>query len=68
LYILKKIVEVHAFTPKPAKMKFLRIQREFAGNPFEAVIEEVIQYLEKSLERVKAMINDIRQKEPLLMS
>ena len=64
---LKKMVEVQALTPKPAKLKLLKIQREFASNPSEAVIEEeVIPYLEKSLERVKAMINDIRQKEPLL--
>ena len=64
---LKKMVEAQALTPKPAKLKLLKIQREFAGNPSEAVIEEeVIPYLEKSLERVKALINNIRQKEPLL--
>ena len=66
---LKKMVEVQALTPQPAKLKLLKIQREFAGNPSEAVIEEeVIPYLEKSLERVKDLINDIRQKEPLLNS
>ena len=65
---LKRVEEVDDFTPKPAKLRLLKIQREFADNPFEVIEEEVIPYLEKSLKMVKDLTNDIRRKEPLLDS
>src|SRR5437867_7508877 len=64
---LKKTIIVHDFPGKPAQIKFLKLQRDTEGNPVEQEMQqEVIPYLEKSLEQVSAMINSIRKNSPLL--
>jgi hypothetical protein len=64
---LKLMTFIDINIPNQGKLKFLKFQRDYAVDQDEVIEEEVIPYLEKSLERVKAMINDIKQKEPLLM-
>lgn len=64
---LKKIVAIQDLSAKPAQMRFLKVQKEVEGNPFEEVMqEEIIPYLEKSLENVRKIIIGIRKSEPLL--
>jgi len=64
---LKKITAVHAFSPKPSEMRFMKIRREIEGNPFGHVIDmEVIRYLEKSLQQVREITSSIREREPSL--
>jgi hypothetical protein len=64
---LKKVISVHDLPPKPRQVRFLNVQREFEGNPFDHVMDmEVIQYLEKSLQQVRELIFSIRASEPLL--
>lgn len=65
---LKKITTIHAFSDKPSEVRFMKIQREIEGNnPFDHVIDmEVIPYLEKSLQQVRAIVFSIRAREPLL--
>lgn len=64
---LKRITAVHAFSAKPSELRFVKIQRETEGNPFEHVMDmEVIPYLEKSLQQVREIISSIKVSEPLL--
>lgn len=64
---LKKVISTHDFQPKSGEVRFLKIQREIEGNPFDQAMDmEVIPYLEKSLQQVKDLISYIRGKEPLL--
>ena len=64
---LKKIISVQDLPPKPLQVRFLNIQRESEGNPFDRIMDmEVIQYLEKSLQQVRELIFAIRASEPLL--
>jgi hypothetical protein len=64
---LKKITVVHDFPTKPAQIRFLKLQRDSEGNPVEQEMQqEVIAYLEKSLEQVSTLINSVRKNSPLL--
>jgi hypothetical protein len=64
---LKKVISVHDLPPKPRQVRFLNVQGESEGNPFDHVMDmEVIQYLEKSLQQVRELIFSIRASEPLL--
>jgi hypothetical protein len=64
---LKKVISVQDLPPKPLQVRFLNIQRESEGNPFDRIMDmEVIQYLEKSLQQVRELIFAIRASEPLL--
>ena len=64
---LKKVISVRDLPPKPLQVRFLNIQLESEGNPFDRIMDmEVIQYLEKSLQQVRELIFVIRASEPLL--
>jgi hypothetical protein len=64
---LKKVISVQDLPPKPLQVRFLNIQLESEGNPFDRIMDmEVIQYLEKSLQQVRELIFVIRASEPLL--
>lgn len=64
---LKKVVTVQDFPAKPAEIRFMKSQGDIEGNPIEHVMqEEVIPYLDKSLQQVSSMIDAIRKKSPLL--
>jgi hypothetical protein len=64
---LKKVTTVHAFSSKPGEVRFMKIQWEFEGNPFDQVMDiEVIPYFEKSLQQIRELISSIRESEPLL--
>jgi hypothetical protein len=64
---LKKVISVHDSPTKPRQVRFLNVQRESEGNPFDHVMDmEIIQYLEKSLQHVRELIFSIRASEPLL--
>ena len=64
---LRKVIIVHDFPPKPAQIKFLKVQKDIQGNPFEQVMqEEVIPYIEKSLEQVRSLVENIRKSAPQL--
>jgi len=64
---LKKVVIANDLRPKPDQMKFLKIQNDFEGNPIEHVMQEdVISYLESSLQKTNSMIENIRKGEPAL--
>jgi hypothetical protein len=61
---IKKITDIHAFSSKPSELRFMKVQREIEGNPFDHVIDmEVIPYLEKSLRQVREIISSIRERE-----
>ncbi|MGH9991869.1 MAG: hypothetical protein ACREAZ_04400 [Nitrososphaera sp.] len=64
---LRKVIIAHDFPPKPGQIKFLKVQKDFGGNPFDQVMQEdVIPYLESSLQKVESMIESIRKSEPML--
>lgn len=64
---LKKLISVDDLPPKPQQVRFLNVQPESDGNPYDHVRDmEAIQYLEKSLQQVKELIFSIRASEPLL--
>jgi len=65
---LRKVIIVHDFPPKPGQIRLLKVQKDIQGNPFEQVMqEEVIPYLEKSLEQVRFLIDNIRKASPSLI-
>jgi hypothetical protein len=64
---LRKVIITHAFEEEPVRIKFLQIQQDIGGNPFEHEMnEEIIPYLEKSLEQVRSLISGIRKSVPIL--
>jgi hypothetical protein len=65
---LNKVISVHDFAPKSLKVRFLDVLREFKeGNQSDHLMDmEVIQYLEKSLQKVRELIFSIRASDPLL--
>ena len=64
---LKKVIVAHAYSEEPPRIKFLRIQKDIDGNPLEYEMnEEIIPYLESSLEKVSTLIHGIRKNAPLL--
>jgi hypothetical protein len=66
-FLRKVIMPIHDFQPKPRQVRFLNVLREFQDNNPDHIMDmEVIQYLEKSLQRVRELIYSIRASEPLL--